>query len=391
MKIKVIPEDFIVEEIVNYPIKSEGKYAIFKLKKRYWETFSLLNRIEKDTGMKKEFIHLAGIKDRYGLTTQLIAVNKEYAICKSFSGSNYSLEFLGFGDEKLTASHIVKNRFTIVLRDIKVNDVQKIEEAINQVKNYGFPNYYDEQRFGSARHRKGFAGKELFLKNYENALFLLVATPSGYDDRKTREFHKFVRENWGNWKSCLEKSFFEYKAVFRALIKQPKNFLYALQKLDKRFLVLLVNAYQSFLWNEYVALYLKSILKNTKDEIYEYPYLLGKFLFYRTLDKKVKDYLIQKTIPVIKKGTKISDKRLRSAISKVLRKEGIKKSDLSVKSLHIRLQEKERKLIIVPEHLEILEIAPDERYKNRMKIKFLLELPRGSYATIFIKRITPIK
>ncbi|HCJ66721.1 MAG TPA: tRNA pseudouridine(13) synthase TruD, partial [Elusimicrobia bacterium] len=48
----------------------------------------------------------------------------------------------------------------------------------------------------------------------------------------------------------------------------------------------------------------------------------------------------------------------------------------------------ERKTIIIPEELKILEIGNDNLNRNRLAVKISFSLPSGSYATILIKRLT---
>ncbi|MBI4651002.1 tRNA pseudouridine(13) synthase TruD [Candidatus Desantisbacteria bacterium] len=40
-KIKCIPDDFMVDEIANLPLKERGEYASYILKKKEWNTIEL--------------------------------------------------------------------------------------------------------------------------------------------------------------------------------------------------------------------------------------------------------------------------------------------------------------------------------------------------------------
>ena len=109
----------------------------------------------------------------------------------------------------------------------------------------GIPNYFDEQRFGSARHGAGFMGKEMFLGHREKALRLYF-TPSKHDDQKTRKLKKCVMENWGHWDRCAGVGFGEYGRLLAYLRENRLAFHQALEKIDRRFLVFVLNALNRF-------------------------------------------------------------------------------------------------------------------------------------------------
>ena len=70
MKIKVIPEDFIVEEKVALKIEGQGKYSIYRLEKRNWSTLDLIDYLKRKYRLAT--IRYAGLKDRYAHSFQYI-------------------------------------------------------------------------------------------------------------------------------------------------------------------------------------------------------------------------------------------------------------------------------------------------------------------------------
>ena len=75
-------------------------------------------------------------------------------------------------------------------------------------------------------------------------------------------------------------------------------------------------------------------------------------------------------------------------INKVLKQEKIKISDLNkVLDLNCMFYYSERKVIIYPNNFKHSEFLSDELNKSRCKMILEFELPKGSYATIIIKRI----
>ena len=47
IKIKVNPEDFIVEEVAGLPMRKNGNYYVYRLTKRGWNTVDVLRRISQ--------------------------------------------------------------------------------------------------------------------------------------------------------------------------------------------------------------------------------------------------------------------------------------------------------------------------------------------------------
>ena len=47
LKIKVVPEDFIVEELADLPLTHTGEFAVYRLTKRGWNTVDLLHELAR--------------------------------------------------------------------------------------------------------------------------------------------------------------------------------------------------------------------------------------------------------------------------------------------------------------------------------------------------------
>ncbi len=75
MKIKVRPEDFVVQEQAEVELDPRpGPFAVFELSKRQWDSFDLLALLARRLGVERRDIRLAGLKDRFGDTAQLVSV-----------------------------------------------------------------------------------------------------------------------------------------------------------------------------------------------------------------------------------------------------------------------------------------------------------------------------
>jgi tRNA pseudouridine13 synthase len=381
MKIKVIPEDFRVEEKVTLEIGQHGKYSIYRLEKRNWSTLDLIDYLKRRYRLST--IRYAGLKDRYAQTFQYVSIIGDGP--PKIAEENFSLTYLGKSEHPTARDYLLGNSFHITLRDLKEFEIPKIESTLEKIKRDGLPNYYDEQRFGSQRHHRGFFTQKLLQKHFNGALKLYMATPSGPDDTSTRSVKKFLAEHWGDWEKCRTVKNREFQPIINYLVKHPKDFNGAIRQTNRKILELLIAAYQSFLWNEILAELLHSL--NLKLSIY--PYSAGNFLFYQTLPDSIRTYLATLSIPNPSPKTIFKSEKIEKITTDILWREGFVLKDLKmpIRVRGIFLKPFDRKALVFPEKLSAKEPAVDERYQGKLKLELDFFLPKGSYATILVKRL----
>ncbi len=388
MKVKVRPEDFVVEEEADFPLsRSAASHAVFSLSKKSWDTFDLIDLLARRLGVRRDDISVGGMKDRHGATEQAVTVRGLRHPPRAVSEANFTLRFRGWSEKAITARAVRGNTFTITLRDIAANEIDRIRRNIDAVGRSGFPNYFDEQRFGSARHGAGFMGKEIFLGRREKALALYFM-PSRHDDRRTRALKTCVTENWGRWEACTDRAFGEYARILSYLAGSPRAYHQALQMIDRRFLLFVANAYQSFLFNEILARWLKQVAAEAGAALRPLRYPHGTWEFYEELAPPLAERLRSVALPVPGYDSDLSSGSVRAIVEDVLSAEGITLSDLRVRQMHrIVVHGVERQALVVPEGLRASAAEKDDRYPGKMKMALKFFLPRGSYATILLKRI----
>ena len=388
VKLKVTPADFIVEEETDLPLSARSApYAVFRLSKKSWDTFDLIDLLARRLSVQREDISVGGIKDRHGSTTQLLTVKGLRRRPATLSEANFTLSFAGWSEQPVSAREVRGNRFTITLRDIVEREVPRFQRNVETVAREGFPNYFDEQRFGSARHGAGFMGKEICLGRRENALRLYF-TPSKHDDQKTRKLKKCVIENWGKWERCREMGFGEYGRILGYLAGSPRAHHQALEMIDRRFLLFVVNAYQSFLFNEVLSRWLGELAAEGGFPLYPLRYAFGTYMFYQALPPETARRLRSSLLPVPGHDTVVREKDVSRVLDGVLSDEGIRLAELRVRQMRrIVVHGIQRAAVVTPEDLAASEVRDDELYpgKKRMTLRFFL--PRGTYATILVKRV----
>lgn len=387
VKLKVTPTDFIVEEETDLPLSTRAaRYAVFRLSKKSWDTFDLIDLLARRLRVRREDISVGGIKDRHGSTSQLVTVTGLGGRPGNLKDSNFTLQFAGWSEKPVSARSVRGNRFTITLRDIAPGEVDRYRRGAEAARS-GFPNYFDEQRFGSARHGAGFMGKEICLGKRENALRLYF-TPSKHDDQKTRKLKKCVIENWGSWQACAGLGFGEYGRVLSYLEGSSRAYHQALAMIDRRFLLFVVNAYQSFLFNEILTRWMRALSAAEGFPLHPLRYAFGTYEFFGALPQEALHQLEATMLPVPGYDSVVTDGEVRRILSEVLADEGIRLADLRVRQMRrIVVHGVQRPALVMPEDLTASAGADDELYPGRKKMTLGFFLPRGSYATILVKRI----
>jgi len=392
MKIKVKTEDFVVREVSTLqPTPQPQAHAIFRLTKQDWDTFDLVDLLARRLKIPSQDLSTAGIKDRHGKTEQLLSIKNRRGLPAAVRTlppeENFDLTFLGYHAAPITAMEIRGNRFTITIRDIASEAMERIRGNAEIASRWGVPNYYDEQRFGSARHGKGFMGREIFRGSREKALRLYFE-PSKFDDPGIRKLKSCVLENWYHWNRCLDGAFGEYREILTYLSRHGRAFHKALGLIDRRFLVFALHAYQSLLFNRILSGYLEDLQQAYDLQLEPLAYSQGCFLFYRELPQALFEQLKSRNLPVPGWDSRVTDPRIAEITARVLEQEGIQLKDLKVRQMsRIYINGVERPAILLPQEFRLGGIEEDELYKNRKKMTLRFFLPRGGYATLIVKRL----
>ncbi|KPJ74082.1 hypothetical protein AMJ52_01995 [candidate division TA06 bacterium DG_78] len=162
MKIKVRPEDFGVKESINLPFSKKGDYTILTLEKKYWNTLEVIDFVARKLSLSKNLFSRAGLKDRYSYSTQYLSFKCDFTA--TIREKNFVLHPTGKSDRPISPHHLIENKFFIILRSLTRSELEKINTNYNEITRYGIANYFDEQRFGSAKHRKGFFCKRTHVE-----------------------------------------------------------------------------------------------------------------------------------------------------------------------------------------------------------------------------------
>lgn len=382
MKVKCQPEDFQVREHLKLRIKRAGRYSVYRLEKRLWNTLDVVRDLERKHGLRH--IGRGGLKDRYSLSTQFISVPGRGP--RAITEKNYRLELVGHADEPVSRDVLLGNSFTVTLRELTDDELAAVTGALPKVARFGFANYYDEQRLGSARHGAGFIARKLIDGHFNGALKLYLGTPSAADDPKTRRNKTLIEAEWGHWVACARLVPMEARPVVEHLVRRPRDFKGAVELIPRPMLELFINAYQSWLWNEVLTAALKEAGVPTRTIAYSH----GQFAFWSELSPEHDRNIGKMLIPTVAPDIHAASERVVRLTTAVLAKEGLELNDLRPKMrvLGVFFKSFERPARVVPERMKAGAATPDELYPGHRKLTLDFYLPTGSFATILLKRLS---
>lgn len=167
MKIKYLPQDFIVNEKVKIRIsKNPTNFLLFKINKKNITTFkavNILNQTLKNILKAPIKTIFLGLKDKYSFSTQYFcsilqrekANNQKISYLKNIGKENFGklnqknleVKFLGFLETPLNRKNLHANHFKITLRDIDSKELDLYLKNIETIRKIGiFLNYFDYQR-----------------------------------------------------------------------------------------------------------------------------------------------------------------------------------------------------------------------------------------------------
>ena len=323
-KIKSVPEDFVVKEIIGLKFEDSG-FSYYNLKKTNLSVQEAAEIISKKLRINKKFINYAGTKDKIAITEQKISIKNGPE--RNFDFGNLKLEFLGKGKERINLGDNLGNYFEIVVRDI-----DKKPEKIKS-----FVNYFDDQRFSDKNVE---IGKAIIKRDFKKAADFIL------EDKKYGEMTK------------------EY------LEKNKNDFIGALRLIDRKILRMFVHAYQSYLWNLCVS---ENFERQKHNEI---EYSLGKLNIPVEEDENP-------GFPIIGFGTEED-----GTVEEILAREKITRRDFIIKEIpELSSEGSERNVFAEIKNLNISELENDELNNGKKKVKISFELGKGSYATMAIKQL----
>ena len=410
--IKRSPDDFQVDEILDpqflSQLKDSGPFALYRLNKETLATPEAIGRAARELKVPANAFAYAGLKDKHARTVQHVSLSVEKAPAppEKSSSDGWSLERLGFAARAIESSDIHRNRFRLTVRNLSPQDCFDMDRARRLLSdtpeskkgatesenpapagNIRVVNYFGDQRFGSARHGRGFVAKNLIKKDFEGALQLAIATEARKDRMEQKTFKRLIRENWGKWKELLPKlrPCPDRKAIER-LVNSGGDFRAAFCALPYMFQQLCVYAYQSHLWNAIARRVIEQRC-TPLGAVLAADDTFGEMLF--PTNEALPDDLRELEIPLLARKTELREPWKNAAVE-ILKSEGIELGELEIPGVRRPFfGEEPRRLFFLAENFSIGAPASDETANDpkRKKRTLTFDLPRGCYATVLLRAL----
>jgi tRNA pseudouridine13 synthase len=387
LKIKRLPEDFRVAELSEFSA-SGGAFALYRLSKRSVGTPEAIDEIIRRWHIPRPRLSYGGLKDRHAITQQYLTIRNGPR--QNLSEANIELCYLGACDRHFTSHDITGNRFTIVIRDLSETGLAAAVQGAVETARDGLPNYFDDQRFGSVGDSGEFIGRAWCRGDYERALWLALADPNPDDPHSEREQKRILREKWGKWPECKQALARSHRrSVVTYLADKPADHpdyrgAFARLKVDLRGLYL--SAFQSFLWNRMLSRILRRNVPAEK--CVDVALKLDRVPFFTALTDEQRALLHTTELPLPSARLHLEEGPVLALIEEVLSEFGLELRELRVKYPRDSFFSKGSRAAVIRVGTLLHESAADELYPERHKLTLSFDLPRGSYATILVKRLT---
>ncbi len=385
MKLKCQPGDFRVEELTHAQPGTSGRYTFYRLTKEDLGTIEAVEAICRRWNLSGRRVSYAGLKDRHATTVQYLTIADGPS--RAMRTPRFELEPMGRLARPYSSRELVGNRFELVLRALRDEELKLAMAGLEEIHRDGLPNYFDDQRFGSVSHGGEFAAEAWLRGDYGRALYLALAEPTPFDRSAAKAEKEILQSHWGSWaeaKRLLPRS--SARSIVTYLVDHPTDFRGAFARLRRDLRMLYFSAFQSHLWNLLLARWLET--GAAPGELVPVELKLGTFPFPRRMHPERVEELKRGNLPLPSARTPPPQGRFGAIIEEVLAARRLEWKDLRIKHLKdIFLSKGSRPCLFVPGRLGY-EPEPDALHPGRTALRLSFQLPKGSYATILVKRIT---
>src|SRR5262245_44114555 len=213
-----------------------------------------------------------------------------------------------------------------------------------------------------------------------------MTAPYAFDRAAEKQEKALLRKHWGNWtelKNRLARG--HTHRLVSYLAERPTDFGGAIARLRPELRGLYLSAYQSHLWNRMLAAWLRDHIP--AEQLMDVSLKLGDAPMPRRLTTDQLKALLELQLPLHSARIRLDDADPRKRYyDQVLAEDGVAIDQFKLKGLReVFFSKGERAAWCMPADLQ-WEANPDEARARHQKLLLRFALPRGSYATLLVKR-----
>jgi tRNA pseudouridine13 synthase len=386
LKLKCRPEDFVVTEQSEFPIRAKGEFAVYEMTKRGIGTPEAITQMLQMWKARRDEVSYGGLKDRHAITRQFVTCHRGPA--RNARRDFWDLRYLGQSDNPFRPTDIAGNGFQIVMRDMAASEIERATAALREVQTAGLPNYFDDQRFGSVTADGEFIARPWVAGDFERTVWLGLAAPSPFDRSAEKKEKAILRDHWKEWAACQQQLGRSHRrSIVSYLVDHPEDFAGAWARVRQDMRSLYLAAFQSHLWNRILGAAIRAECPEVSRV--DVPLAMGPTPFFRSLPAEPQLDLATLQIPLPSARTVYQDEAPITALTdQVLQREGLDRAQLKIRQPRDSFFSKgERAAVVRPTDMAF-SAGPDELYPGQQALRLSFVLPRGAYATILVKRIT---
>jgi len=259
-RLKVRPEDFVVEEIPLYLPGGQGQHVYFQIEKRGLSTNAAKRKIAHALNISPHVIGYAGLKDAQAVTRQTLSIdNIAPQAIEALDLPDIKILSVNRHQNKLKVGHLAGNRFIIKVRGVSEDSLPTAQAIIDVLAKTGVPNFYGTQRFGN-RANTHRLGEMLIRGDVTEFVAEYLGRPQPQEAVVAQTARHLVDE--GRWEEALAQwpsALSDERRVLAFIVRANGQIDDAFGVLDKRSKSFFVSAYQSYLFNQLLAERLDSL------------------------------------------------------------------------------------------------------------------------------------
>lgn len=228
--LRAVPEDFYVDETLDYPFSGDGEFVYVRLEKRGETTDFAARALARFAGVKSRDISFSGLKDKHAVTRQWFSVHIPGKPEAAPDWSQFDEPGMRILDtarhrKKLRRGNHASNRFRLRLSAIALaNGVSQaaVDARLEQIAKHGVPNYFGPQRFGNRggnipAARAWLIGGDKRAKPFQKRMYLSALRSFLFNEVLAE------RVRLGNWSSSLEGDVYLLDGRERAFREAPEK------------------------------------------------------------------------------------------------------------------------------------------------------------------------